>query len=134
MSKGEAMSEDGVLGLLRLNAEVERLRAGIREHRDTRGDDRCWMDDIALYRLLPEGFKPEKLDSFVELERCKQFIACRQNPATEYVSPQRRIEALIEVVKACACHSVNCAKASDARWSCTCGIDAKLAAAGLPAV
>lgn len=26
MSKGEAMSEDGVLGLLRLNAEVERLR------------------------------------------------------------------------------------------------------------
>lgn len=114
--------------------QIKKLSDGIREHRDARGDDRCWRDDVTLYQLLPEGFAPEKLDSYVELERCKDFIACRQNPSTNYVSPQRRIEALIEVVKACVCHSVDCAKAQDAEQECSCGIDAKLAAAGLPAV
>jgi hypothetical protein len=85
--------------LLTLNAEVERLRAGIREHRDARGDDRCWRDDVTLYQLLPEGFTPPAHDSFVELERCKQFIACRQNPSTLYISPQRRIEELEAALK-----------------------------------
>ena len=88
-----------VRALLVLNSELEKLRAGVREHRDARGDDRCWQDDHALYRLLPEGFRPPAVDSFVELERCKQFIACRQHPATEYVSPQRRIETLERFVK-----------------------------------
>lgn len=112
--------------------QLSKLSAGIREHRDARGDDRCWRDDVTLYQLLPEGFAPPKLDSFVEIERCRDFIACRQNPSTEYVSPQRRIEALIEVVKACACHSVDCAKAQAEAEDCSCGMDAKMAAAGLP--
>ncbi len=73
---------------------VERYEAGIRAHRDARGDDRCWRDDVALYQLLPEGYVAPALDSVVELERCKAFISSRQNPATDYVSPQRRIEAL----------------------------------------
>ncbi len=94
----DATGVGDVLGLLRLNSEVERLRAGIREHRDTRGDDRCWRDDVTLYQLLPEGFVPAPVDSYVELERCKSFIACRQNPSTEYVSPQRRIEQLEQLV------------------------------------
>jgi uncharacterized small protein (DUF1192 family) len=36
-------------------AEIERLQAGIRHHRDQKGDDRCWLDDLDLYDLLPEG-------------------------------------------------------------------------------
>jgi hypothetical protein len=36
-------------------AEIERLRDGIRRHRDAEGDDRCWLDDRDLYELLPEG-------------------------------------------------------------------------------
>lgn len=126
------MNDTYVRSLLVLNSELETLRAGIREHRDARGDDRCWQDDVTLYRLLPEGFKPPAVDSFVELERCKQYIACRMNPATNYTSPQRRIDALVELVKAHACHSFNCAKRQDGRWTCTCGLDEKLAASGLP--
>ncbi len=30
----------------------------------------------------------------MELENCKKYIACRANPDTVYVSPQRRIEEL----------------------------------------
>lgn len=73
---------------------LEFLEAAIRRHRDQRGDDRCWLDDEELYRALPEGFTPPQRDTAVELDLCKKFIQCRHNPATEYVSPQRRIEAL----------------------------------------
>ena len=64
------------------------------EHRDEKGDDRCWMDDEVLYQALPEGYEPVVRDSSVEIANCQRFIACRQNPKTEYVSPQRRIEEL----------------------------------------
>lgn len=79
--------------------EVEKLQAAIRKHRDTRGDDRCWLDDEELYSTLPEGFIPPVEDSSVELARC-QHIQCRHNPATKYVSPQRRIEELERHVQA----------------------------------
>jgi hypothetical protein len=36
-----------------LVAEVKRLRAGIRAHRDSTGHDLCWHHP-ALWRLLPE--------------------------------------------------------------------------------
>lgn len=82
------------MSLFNLAVEVERLRTAIREHRDTRGDDRCWQDDETLYKTLPEGYEPPRRDASVELDLCRQYIACRRNPATEYVSPQRRIEEL----------------------------------------
>jgi hypothetical protein len=78
----------------RLMSEKAALEAAVRAHRDARGDDRCWLDDEALYAALPEGYTPPVRDTLVELELCKQFIACRHNPATTYVSPQRRIEEL----------------------------------------
>ncbi len=68
--------------------------SAIRVHRDQRGDDRCHLDDDALYSALPEGWTPRPLDTRVELERCRAYIASRHNPATVYVSPQRRIEQL----------------------------------------
>jgi hypothetical protein len=77
-----------------LLAEVRRLQAAVRHHRDQRGDDRCWMDDEELYRALPEGFTPPPRDSRVELANCERYIASRHNPGTEYVSPEREIERL----------------------------------------
>lgn len=74
--------------------EVARLQAAIRKHRDYRGDDRCWMDDVELYSVLPEGYTPKTHDTFVELENCKRYIERRHSPGTEYVSPQREIERL----------------------------------------
>lgn len=88
----------GVRASLRLNAEVERLRSGIRSHRDARGDDRCWRDDEDLYRLLPEGYTPPERDSSVELERCRQYIASRQNPATVYLSPELELNRLRDLL------------------------------------
>jgi hypothetical protein len=77
-----------------LEIEIERLRAAIRAHRDARGDDRCWQDDETLYAVLPEGYTPPARDTAVELEHCKRYIASRQHPQTEYVSPEREIERL----------------------------------------
>jgi hypothetical protein len=81
-------------------AESERnaLQAAIRKHRDERGDDRCWLDDEELYKVLPEGYTPPPRDTAVELANCERFIACRHNPATEYVSPQREIDRLRKLV------------------------------------
>lgn len=78
----------------RLRARVAELEAAIRSHRDQRGDDRCWLDDETLYRVLPEGFTPPVRDCAVELHLCEKFIATRHRPDCEYVSPQRRIEDL----------------------------------------
>ena len=86
----EVVTIDG----FKLQIEIELLRDAIRKHRDQRGDDRCWMDDEELYRVLPEGYTPPARDSAVQLENCKRFIACRENPATYYVSPEREIERL----------------------------------------
>lgn len=80
--------------LERLTAEVERLQSAIRSHRDQRGDDRCWLDDETLYKVLPEGYAPPARDTAVEIANCQKFIETRRCPAIEYVSPQRRIEEL----------------------------------------
>lgn len=42
----------------RLIAEVKRLRAGIREHRDSSGMNLCWHHP-KLWGLLPERIEPE---------------------------------------------------------------------------
>jgi hypothetical protein len=41
-----------------LVAEVKRLRAGIRAHRDSSGHDLCWFHP-QLWGLLPEPISPE---------------------------------------------------------------------------
>lgn len=69
----------------RLAREVQRLRAAIRAHRDQRGDDRCHLDDAALYAALPEGdtrpaYSVErcaaalKADRVVEARAVQRFI------------------------------------------------------------
>lgn len=64
-------------------AEVERLRAAIRKHRDQRLDDRCWMDDYELYEVLPEGIDPSYVDlrllpKDVMMRNCERFVDCRR--------------------------------------------------------
>jgi len=51
--------DDDVLGMSRedLIAEVKRLRAGIRAHRDSSGHDLCWHHP-QLWGLLPERIEP----------------------------------------------------------------------------
>ena len=56
-----ARADDDLAHLTRdqLIAEVVRLRAGIRAHRDSSGDDLCWHH-LQLWGLLPEPI-PQKL-------------------------------------------------------------------------
>jgi len=52
--------DDDLLKLSRdeLVAEIKRLRAGIRAHRDSSGHDLCWHHP-QLWGLLPERIAPE---------------------------------------------------------------------------
>jgi hypothetical protein len=52
--------DDDLNGLTReqLIEEVKRLRAGIRAHRDSSGNDLCWHHP-ALWGLLPEPLQPQ---------------------------------------------------------------------------
>jgi hypothetical protein len=51
--------DDDLTGMDRdaLVAEVKKLRAGIRQHRDKSGHDLCWYHP-ALWSLLPEPIDP----------------------------------------------------------------------------
>jgi hypothetical protein len=53
------MDDDlGSMSQEELIAEVKRLRAGIRSHRDSSGHDLCWHQP-GLWALLPERVDPE---------------------------------------------------------------------------
>lgn len=72
----QTKSREELLGMLLT------LRAAVRAHRDARGNDRCWLDDLELYRQLPEQApNPSELqlpprDEF--LRNCATYHACRQ--------------------------------------------------------
>ena len=85
----------------RIISMVAAYEAAIRRHRDQRGDDRCFLDDIELYGILPEGYEvgPQLDEPDVMLENCKRFIASRHNPECTYLSPQREIDRLEARVK-----------------------------------
>lgn len=64
----ESMSED------ELRAEVKKLRAGIRQHRDSTGHNLCWYVP-ELWNLLPEKVEPQPAvpptDEFIH--HCKLY-------------------------------------------------------------
>lgn len=63
-----------------LVAEVKRLRAGIRHHRDASGHDLCWYHP-ELWGLLPDRLDPQpKIPPVGEfLERCAAYRATLDN-------------------------------------------------------
>jgi hypothetical protein len=54
--------------------EVLKLRYGIRQHRDEKGHDRCWIDDEKLYLLLPE----KQNANFVLPIKCEFLTNCEK--------------------------------------------------------
>ena len=66
-----------------LQEEVIKLRSVIRYHKNQKGDDRCWVDDLRLYEALPEGADGHDSTLPTEevfLENCKRFCRSRQVP------------------------------------------------------
>lgn len=90
----QTLYDDSLITINVMRDSIETLEMAIRAHRDARGDDRCWQDDETLYQALPEGYTPPAHDTSVELRNCLRYLACRQHPATVYVSPEREIELL----------------------------------------
>jgi hypothetical protein len=63
--------------------EVLRLREAIRLHRDERGHDRCWLDDMRLYAVLGENSGDQTLPPKCEfLTNCEIYWLERQ-PKTQ---------------------------------------------------
>ena len=81
------MDEDlEALSREQLVAELKRLRAGIREHRDSTGHDLCWHHP-ALWSLLPERTDPlPRVPPWPEfMARCAKY---RQALEDELVAPK----------------------------------------------
>ncbi len=58
---------------------VRQLETAIRKHRDQRGDDRCWVDDVELYAILGDEQAVFTLPPREEfLGNCARFYECRQ--------------------------------------------------------
>lgn len=61
---------------------IHELETAIRKHRDAKGHDRCWLDDIELYKVLgeesPDLSLPPK-DEF--LRECEKYYECRRTTA-----------------------------------------------------
>lgn len=76
-------------------ARIDQLEAAIRKHRDQRGDDRCWLDDLELYAVLPEGPPTHEAMALPPREQflanCARFHESRQAPGTKPdVGPEGR--------------------------------------------
>jgi hypothetical protein len=62
-----------------LQARVAELESAIRNHRDQKGDDRCWMDDQSLYAVLKDGNLGDNTvgDQAKMLKNCERYVHLR---------------------------------------------------------
>lgn len=69
-----------IMSIPELQDEIMKLRNGIRNHRDQKGDDNCWLDDFELYGLLPEKIKanPQLPDKQLMMVNCERYYECRK--------------------------------------------------------
>lgn len=71
-----------------LRIRIDILEAAIREHAAQEGDDRCWKDDLKLYKLI--GIEehpglPLPKDQF--LTNCSHYWDCQQT-SKGYLAPR----------------------------------------------
>lgn len=86
-----------------LKAEIRRLRAAIRDHRDQRADDRCVEDDDRLYAALGDGIKCDRRvgDKAQMLKNCERFI--RRRCENGYWPTYQQLEEFVKEVAAWEC-------------------------------
>lgn len=81
-------------------AQAFKYAQAIREHRSQRLDDRCWLDDQDLYRVLGDGNLGDNSTPPMEemLKNCKRFLEQRCNPGNwpSYQELERRIALMKE--------------------------------------
>ena len=75
----DAEHEVKVMLVEELNDRVKQLEDAIREHRNQRADDRCWLDDLTLYAVLNDDVVTDNRvgDQCAMLRNCERFIKNR---------------------------------------------------------
>lgn len=78
--------------IIRMDAHVRRLEEAIRKHRDQRGDNRCWLDDVELYRSLRDELSEYAVDTELPpkcdfLMSCSRYWDQRQRPSDKNLTP-----------------------------------------------
>lgn len=71
LRKTKARLTETATKLVEATVEIARLRCAIRDHRDQKLHDRCWLDDQELYAVLPEGLP----DGTGELPPKNEFLS-----------------------------------------------------------
>lgn len=58
---------------------IEELENAIRNHRDQKADDRCWLDDQELYKVLNDGYLGDNTvgDKKAMLKNCERYLENR---------------------------------------------------------
>jgi hypothetical protein len=84
----ERLSSSGNESIRILASEVKRLRAGVREHQSATGHELCWLNDVALWRLLEKdaAYPHETLpvrDEFLNQCRCYYESRIADTPYAE---------------------------------------------------
>lgn len=72
----------------RVRDDIKRLRHAIRLHRDQRGDDRCWLDDLRLWKLLPDTVLDDTAIPDDAMDRCRAYYRNRRADAADPIPPE----------------------------------------------
>lgn len=64
---------------------IRQLENAVKKHRDQKGDDRCYLDDLELYKVLYDNVEPDLAlpSKEVFLKNCERYFECRKNPNAE---------------------------------------------------
>ena len=78
------------------------LESAVRKHRDQRGDDRCWLDDQELYKVLGDNdlgnnSLPPK-DKF--LKNCENYYnkRCKNADWPSYQQLEEKLNKIKEII------------------------------------
>ena len=76
---------------MNIDSQIVEMRKAIRSHRDQIGDDRCWIDDHAVYNTVPSIRQKVYLPSYEEgMRKCRLFYKNRNTDSVD-ATPQDAI-------------------------------------------
>lgn len=136
--KSDEHKDDLVSLLQAVLDDYEKLKTAIKTHRDQKADDRCWMDDYALWATLPDTVPfditmPPK-DKF--LENCARYYEtrCREGNWPSYKELEEKISRLRSVLIQLGGHLAQAPNTFNPQWVKTLlesvGIDHRILANG----
>ena len=69
-----------------LSQKISRIRGAIRQHRNQRGDNRCWLDDYLVWKTLDEDCGEPVTIPDDAMDRCRAFYEFRRSDTFDETS------------------------------------------------